>query len=359
MEVSIELATVGVNCQWQFTFSDFTLEWRACPNERRNARVLESSDPRPTPFCYHKTMIIITSGAKYIDIDAYACCVAYAELLNLLGKPAIAASSAVWNESITNSIRALNAPFNTDYQPKPNDQFVLMDLSDPDHFDKMVNLDQVIEVHDHHPGFEQYWAEKLGEGSDIKFIGAAATLVYQQWEKAGKLEQISKASAELLAAAILDNTLNFGARVTTDADHQAYQFLAQHAGLDDAWIASYFTECQQAILADLGEALRNDTKHIQFRDLDEKLCLGQMVIWDAQTIIANDLETIATVLGSIQGTWMANIVSIAEGKSYFVARDDRVKTWAEKLLNVTFNNSVAVADHLWLRKEIMKAGEGK
>jgi inorganic pyrophosphatase/manganese-dependent inorganic pyrophosphatase len=34
-------------------------------------------------------MIVVTSGARYIDIDAYACCVAYAELLNFLEKPAV------------------------------------------------------------------------------------------------------------------------------------------------------------------------------------------------------------------------------------------------------------------------------
>ena len=30
-----------------------------------------------------KETIIITSGSKYIDIDAYASCIAYANLLNL------------------------------------------------------------------------------------------------------------------------------------------------------------------------------------------------------------------------------------------------------------------------------------
>lgn len=301
-------------------------------------------------------MIVVTSGARYIDIDAYACCVAYAELLNLQGKPAIAASSAVWNESITASIRALNAPFTTDYAQQPDDEFVLMDLSDPAHFDAFVNLDHVIEVHDHHPGFEQYWADKLGEGGNIEFIGAAATLVYEKWVKAGKQNEMSKVSAELLAAAILDNTLNFGAGVTTDRDHEAYKFLAEHAGLDDAWVARYFTECQDSILADSPEALRNDTKFLQFDGLDEKLCLGQMVVWNAKDVIASELDTLSNVLGGMQPSWMANVVSISEGRSYFVSDNEQVKAWAENLLSVKFDDTVAAADRLWLRKEIMKAG---
>lgn len=303
-------------------------------------------------------MIVVTSGARYIDIDAYACCVAYAELLNLLEKPAIAASTAVWNESITKSIRALNAPFITDHSSRPEDQFIAVDLSDPSQFDKLVNEERVIEVLDHHPGFEKYWTDKIGEGSHIEFIGAAATLIYEQWVQAGKADQMSQQSAELLTAAILDNTLNFGAGVTTNRDRVAYQFLTKHGELDDEWAAKYFTECQEAILSDLAEALRNDTKFLKFSGLDEELCLGQMVVWDAESVIADELDTIAAVLGGMRDTWMANVVSISNGRSYFVTENDKVKIWAEKLLNVTFDGSVAAADKLWLRKEIMKVGQG-
>jgi len=301
-------------------------------------------------------MIIVTSGARYIDIDAYACCVAYAELLNLTGKPAVAASTAVWNESITKSIRALHAPFTTDYIPHAEDTFIAVDLSDPAHFDKIVDLERVVEVHDHHPGFEKYWTDKIGGGSNIEFIGAAATLIYELWVKAGKRDQMSKVSAELLAAAILDNTLNFGAGVTTERDKEAYGFLMNHAGLSESWVTQYFTECQESILADLPEALRNDTKFLEFNGLSEKLCLGQMVVWDGKDVIAQDLDTVASVLGGMQKTWMANVVSISEGRSYFITDNSEVKAWAENLLNTTFDGSVAVADRLWLRKEIMKVG---
>lgn len=303
-------------------------------------------------------MIVVTSGARYIDIDAYACCVAYAELLNLLNKPAAAVSTAVWNESITKSLRALKAPLSTDYSPSPDDEFVIVDLSDPAHIDRIVDLERVIEVFDHHPGFEQYWTEKLGEASHIDFIGAAATLIYEQWAKTGRLEQMSMVSAELLAAAILDNTLNFGAGVTTEKDREAYKFLVKHANLDDSWVAKYFTECQESTLSNLDKALRNDTKFLKFSGLGEELCLGQMVVWDAKRVIADELNTLASALGGMRDTWMANVVSISEGKSYFVAQNDKVKTWAEDLLGVRFDNSVATADRLWLRKEIMKAGKG-
>lgn len=49
---------------------------------------------------------VITSGSSYLDIDAYGGCIAYAELLNLLGYEAKAVSSAKLNESITPTIRS-------------------------------------------------------------------------------------------------------------------------------------------------------------------------------------------------------------------------------------------------------------
>ena len=53
-------------------------------------------------------MIVVTSGNKYIDIDAYASCIAYANLLNLKGQKAKAVSSAKPNESIPSSLLNLN-----------------------------------------------------------------------------------------------------------------------------------------------------------------------------------------------------------------------------------------------------------
>ncbi len=47
---------------------------------------------------------VITSGSAYLDIDAYACCIAYAELLNLQGIPARAGSSAKPNASVSKTV---------------------------------------------------------------------------------------------------------------------------------------------------------------------------------------------------------------------------------------------------------------
>lgn len=300
-------------------------------------------------------MIIVTSGASYIDIDAYASAIAYAELLQCRGQNSNAASTATLNESITPSLRALNAPLQTAYTATPDDTFVLVDVSDPEKFDPIVNLEKVTEVFDHHPGNETYWCEKIGEGCQIEPVGAAATLIFEQWQKHNLLQKMSSSSATLLAAAILDNTLDFNASITKERDKTAYAQLCTTAKLPLAFSTDYFSECQQSILADLPESIKNDTKVLVFGGLNPKVTFGQLVLWDASQILEQNLATVTETLSHLGTPWLANIVSISEGKSYFLASDNEVKSWLRGLLNVQFNDLVAPANRLWLRKEILAA----
>ncbi len=52
-------------------------------------------------------MIVITSGKKYLDIDSYATCIAYRELLSLLGIDAKFISNAILNYSTTPNLLKL------------------------------------------------------------------------------------------------------------------------------------------------------------------------------------------------------------------------------------------------------------
>lgn len=75
-------------------------------------------------------MIVVTSGKRYIDIDAYASCVAYRDFLRLQGKDAVAVTGSVINESVAPSLREL-AGFD-DYAFLGDEEFVVLDLSNPD-----------------------------------------------------------------------------------------------------------------------------------------------------------------------------------------------------------------------------------
>jgi inorganic pyrophosphatase len=300
-------------------------------------------------------MKVVTSGLTFLDIDAYAGCVAYAELLNLQGQEAIAFSTATVNESVTRTIRSWKAPLVTNYEPSSNDAFILIDVSEPDFLEKTVSVDQVEEVIDHHVGYEKFWEEKIGSKATIEFIGAACTQVYESWVQARLLDKMSELSARLLISGILDNTLNFEAGVTTKRDHDAYQALLVIANLPENWTAQYFEECQESIFENIESALTNDTKVMSFKSLgDSKVAFGQLVVWDASRAIDDYRNIIEKIMSHKSANWFVNIVSISDGQSIFLASNETVTLWAENVTGARFDQGLAYADRLWLRKEIFK-----
>ncbi|GLH38954.1 DHH family phosphoesterase [Pseudomonas moraviensis] len=299
-------------------------------------------------------MIVVTSGSAYLDIDAYACCIAYAELLNLQGVEARAVSSAPLNASITASV--LVGPVSLDgYVPQAGDEFVLVDVSDYHHFDLRVILDQVVEVIDHHPGYEQYWAERLGTAADIRPIGAAATMVFQRWQAAGLLPRISAQSAALLATAILDNTLNFSGQMTAKQDIEAYAVLAQGANLAANWPEQYFLECQGAIEADLQAALAADLKRFN-TDSNLPQVFAQMTVWDADGLLQNHRNEISCWMAGQGDDWLLNVISIRDRQSCLLAEPAISQKKLSRLLPLNWQASMAVVKPSMLRKELLKLG---
>ena len=302
-----------------------------------------------------RVMKVVTAGPSFLDIDAYACSVAYAELLRLMGEDAIAYSSATMNESITKTIRSWDVSFSTEHTPSDKDTFILVDVSDPDYLDKAVNINRVEEVIDHHVGFEEFWRERIGEKADIEFIGAACTQIYEKWLAAGLVGSMSETSARLLISGILDNTLNFKATVTTDRDRVAYEALLKIANLPEDWTAQYFSECQGSIFNNIEYALANDTKMMKFNNIKtDAIAFGQLVIWSGERATNEYRASIEISMAAKSENWFVNIVSISEGKSYLLCSNEIVQEWAEKVLDIQFTNNIAQANRLWLRKEIFK-----
>jgi inorganic pyrophosphatase/manganese-dependent inorganic pyrophosphatase len=297
-------------------------------------------------------MRVVTSGAAYLDIDAYACCIAYAELLNRQGIQARAVSSAPLNASITDSVLK-GATSLDDYLPQPGDEFVLVDVCDYHHFDPIVVLDQVVEVIDHHPGFEQYWVQRLGPSADIRAIGAAATQVFERWEAAGQLPLISEHSALLLATAILDNTLNFTGQMTTAADVRAYDVLARRTRLGADWPEQYFLECQTAIESDICAALAADLKRMKPDSLLPQV-FAQMTVWDADALLERHRSAINDWMAGEGKDWLLNLISIRDRKSCLLAKPLVSQQKLSHLLSLDWHAGVAFLEPSMLRKELVR-----
>lgn len=298
--------------------------------------------------------IVVTTGQAFADIDAVGCAIAYAELLRVEGKSAEVVLPGTLNSSVSDSVRV----WGLEYVTTPTNseaEYVLVDVSDPAHIADCTKTGNVTEVYDHHPGFEQYWQEKIDAHSHIEPIGAAATLIWEEWKKRGQTEKISEKSANLLAVAILSNTLNFGAIITSDRDRVAYAELMAISPLTDEWIAQYFTEQETAVMQDVHQAIINDTKVLSIPGLPFALTVGQLELWDGSAFLKTNTESIESALKSFgEEHWIMSIPSLSEKKNHFYTKSEAVKELFSSGLGITFDGDYATSPRLWLRKEIIK-----
>ncbi len=276
--------------------------------------------------------IVVTSGQAFADIDAVACAIAYAELLTLEGRKAQVVFPGTLNNSVTESIKS----WGLTYQTTPThteSEYVLVDVSDPEYIASCAKEGIITEVYDHHPGFESYWEQKIGDGAHIEPIGAAATLIWETFKKHGQSKNISEHSAKLLAVAILSNTLNFGAHITHERDHTAYAELQARFPLSDEWIKDYFTEQEKAALHNVRESIISDTKVLTLPGLSFSFTVGQLELWDGSTFLKNNTETICSTLESFgHDHWIMSIPSLSEKRITFIQKMKRSKNSFPKRL---------------------------
>jgi len=298
--------------------------------------------------------IIITAGAKGADIDVFGCAIAYAELLRLEGKEAIPVIAGSFTMSVTPSILEWGAEYEQTHIADDADAFVLVDISDPDHVPSFVDIQKVVEVYDHRFGHEDFWKEKIHQGTHIEMVGACGTLIWEEFKKRGKQADIRPVSAKLLLATIVSNTLNFRGPITTDRDRLAYSELKEITGLDEEWVSSYFLEQEKILLADFKNYLKTDTK--LFKTLSGEFVIGQIELWDAGTVIETRTAEVNEVMQEYAlHPWILNMPSISNGFNYIYSNNEEGKRIIEEKLNIRFEGDIARTDRLMMRKEIIKA----
>jgi len=300
----------------------------------------------------------VTQAIYTSDMDSLACSIAYSELLNLEEKNATAYIPKEPANSVTKEIKAWNFKYET--EPKKEDLedmgFVLVDTTDPHTFPKFVKEEKIIEIYDHHVGYEDYWKEKLGEKAKIEMIGACATLIWEEYKKRGFAEKISQTSAKMLYAAIVSNTLNFKAALTSPRDAKAFEELIPIADMPKDWIEKYFIDQEEYIYQSPRQAVLDDIKIIEFPNLGTKITIGQIELWESRKFVNDYKPLIKEVLDNFDHKkWFFNAPCISMGKTYVLSENEEIKSILKEHFNFVFENDVGEANRLIERKEFVKA----
>lgn len=298
--------------------------------------------------------IFITAGTKYTDIDALACVVAYTELLTIEGKNAHALIPYPLNQSATQEIKNWGLDYSSNI-PKQPANYVIMDVSYPDFIPEFTKNGDIIELFDHHTGYEGYWSEKLGRAAHIEQIGACATLVWEQFKIRQHENKISKTSARLIYAGIVSNTLNFKAQLVSNRDIEAAKEALSYADLSKNWIKKYFEDQEREIYSNPKLAVREDTKVQRFENINKELVFAQLELWDSKEFMKRYQDEIVEALTSYGNKdWIFTSPSINEGHNYIFTKSSYIKKLLGSVLNIEFKGDLAVSADLWLRKEIFR-----
>jgi inorganic pyrophosphatase/exopolyphosphatase len=162
------------------------------------------------------------------------------------------------------------------------------------HFAPFVAHERIAEVYDHRYGHQDYWAEKLGENAHVEMVGSCGTLIWEEYIKRNKSDQISLVSAKLLLASVVSNNLAMKSELTTPRDISAYNELLKITGLDETWVSSYYFEQEASLLSNFKEYVEADTKIIDTRFGD--VAIGQLEIWNGDSFIEQRSEALGTIM---------------------------------------------------------------
>jgi len=297
--------------------------------------------------------IVITSGARYVDIDAVASAFLFKDLLTLKNIESVIVFPGPINSSVPKSVLDWGVSVATEL-PREEVRFAVVDISDRTGFPNFVTNEKIYAIYDHHIVYKNDWKGVNIPTVIIEEIGACATLIWEEIKKQKLEDKISTISAKLAYTALFSNTLNFNAKITTDRDKKAFAELEKISGLDKKWIEKYYKETEEEIINNPLDAIKNDTKIVEISGSSNPIAIGQIELWNSKNFINQNKENIKKILSNLSSVWFMTAPSISEGVNYLYTENKETQKLLKDRINANFINDMGVTNKLWLRKEILK-----
>ncbi len=295
---------------------------------------------------------ILVTSYQNPDLDGTACAVGYAEYLQKEGLQAIAAIFGTLHRETEFVLQSgsFEGPAHAEEMSIENMDVILVDASDATGIAKNIKLSQVTEVIDHR---KVHHADDFKNAQiQIELVGSAATLIAEKFHSNNT--SISGRSALLLYAAIVSNTINFQATVTTERDKEMAQWLKSVAKPSDDFPHKMF-QAKSQLTEPLELVFEHDFALIPLGS--KSIGIVQLEIVDVEDFVKNNLGQIQSLLKSIKTTRSLDmifltLIDVEKARNFLIAIDQATKDILTKALSVEFVDSIAERDGILMRKQI-------
>lgn len=297
------------------------------------------------------TKLLITSYTNP-DLDATACAIAYAEFLNKTGRPAeVGLFGNIHQEAqFVLQYFQIEKPLDAEGLINNSTEVVLVDASDTSGISAKLNPDQVVEIIDHRKLNE---AAKFAEAKvQIELVGSAATLIAEKYYD-DEIE-MSSHSAALLYSAIVSNTVNFQADVTTERDRKMAEWLRGQLELPTDYIRQIFA-AKSHFDQPLKEVIEGDFAVFTFNG--RTVGIAQLEILDVAEFISSTREELEVVLTELKASQnldyiFLTTIDLEKATNTFFIIDDQGRELLEVVLGLKFIENIAVRSGIMMRKTI-------
>ncbi len=286
------------------------------------------------------------------DLDGTACAFAYAEFLTKTGIPAVACIFGSLHREAQFVVDKFNINGFEDGTKLINlkSKVILGDASDLKGISKLIKPEQVIEVIDHRKVHEAHLFPNAKV--QIELVGSAATLIAEKFKQQNV--PISRESAALLYSAVISNTINFKAGVTTERDVKIAQWLNDSLKLDGKYVEEMF-EYKSKIVGSLKTTVEHDFALFEFNRV--KLGIAQLEIVNVDNFVLQNEKELLNIIKSLEeenklNLVFATLIDVKKATNTFVAPSKKMQELLVKCFQVKFNEFIAKREGILMRKQL-------
>jgi inorganic pyrophosphatase/exopolyphosphatase len=297
--------------------------------------------------------LLIIATYENPDLDGVACAFAYEEYLNKTGKHA----KFVLFGNYQDEVDFLTKKFSILIQPNEFDDFksnkiALVDASDLRGLSKKINPKNIVEVIDHRKYYNPN--EFPNALFQIELVGAAATLIAEKFFKENI--EISFDSSVLLYYAIVSNTINFKAKVTTERDIKLSEWLREQLRDNANFIEEIFEYKTNKLKVSKQSFL--DSFSSFFKIGGKQIGIIQLEITNVDKFISENYQRCLSIMQKIKEEFALDMIFIThidllKGFNKFFADGTETQKMLSAIFAVPFEKSIAKRDGVIMRKEIV------